>query len=103
MNKRKLISELTNLLAVALRHKIGSIVNSNEIYASKYSKDADVLIKEAQKLSAKQNWNKEDKHEIERQTKAKLRTELQNKSFIDERKFTLIDEETRKVLASLNL
>jgi len=32
MSKKDSISELTNLLAIALRHKIGSIVNENEIY-----------------------------------------------------------------------
>jgi len=35
MSKIKTIKELTNLLAIALRHKIGSIVNENEIYAEK--------------------------------------------------------------------
>lgn len=103
MNKRKTIAELTNILAIALRHRIGSIVNSNEIYASKYAKDADVLIKEAQKLSLRQNWNKEDKQEIKKQTKEKLRVELEKKDFIENRKYTLIDKETHDVLLSLNL
>jgi len=43
MSKSKIIEELTNLLVVALRHKIGSIVNENEIYAQKYAKDVEVL------------------------------------------------------------
>ncbi|MEK6889431.1 MAG: hypothetical protein AABW80_04985 [Nanoarchaeota archaeon] len=103
MNKRKIISALTNILAIALRHRIGSIVNNNEIYASKYARDADVLIKEVQNLSLKQNWNKEDKQEIEKQTKSKLRVELEKKDFIDNKKYALIDEETHKVLSSLNL
>jgi hypothetical protein len=43
MSKIKTTKELVNLLAIALRHKIGSIVNSNEIYAQKYARDAEVL------------------------------------------------------------
>ena len=71
MNKRKIISELANLLAIALRHRIGSIVNNNEIYASKYARDADVLINEAKRVSLREIWNNKDKQEIENQTKSK--------------------------------
>ena len=64
MNKNKAIKELTTLLAIALRHKIGSIVNSSEIYAQKYARDADILINEARKTSLKENWNLADKRKI---------------------------------------
>lgn len=37
MSKKQNIHKLTNILAIALRHKIGSIINKNEIYAQKYS------------------------------------------------------------------
>lgn len=103
MNKRKAINELTNILAIALRHKIGSRVNSNEIYAEKYAKDADVLIKEAQKVSFRENWNYENKEEIKNLLKTKLLIELEKKKFIDNKKFELVDEEIKKALFLLNL
>ena len=43
MGKNKDICELTNILAKALRHRIGAIVNSDELYAQKYARDADIL------------------------------------------------------------
>lgn len=103
MSKRKTINELTNVLSVALRHKIGSIVNNNEVYASKYAKDADLLLKEAQKISLKENWNSFDKKEIRDKLKIKLIAELKSKDFIDGRKFDFVDEEIKRALALLKL
>ena len=103
MSKRKNIEELTNLLAIALRHKIGSVVNPNEIYAQKYSKDADILIGEARKIALKENWNNYDKISIKEKLKIKLEEELRKKDFLDNRKFEIMDEEIEKVLEELNL
>ncbi|MFA5857405.1 MAG: hypothetical protein WC867_08645 [Candidatus Pacearchaeota archaeon] len=55
MSKKQILNELTNILAVALRHKIGSMVNKNEIYALKYSKDSEILFKEASKIKEQSN------------------------------------------------
>ena len=103
MKKTKTIRELTNILAVALRHKIGSIVNQNEIYAQRYAKDADILLKEAQKTALKENWNQKDKEKIRGELKNKLKAELEKKEFLDERKFSIMDEEIEKVLALFGL
>jgi len=103
MNKNKLISELTNILAVALRHRIGGIVNFNEVYAQKYSKDAEILMKEAEKISLGKNWNTQDKAKIKRQLKKKLKKELESRDFLDKKKFEIMDEETEKALKSLDL
>ncbi len=103
MSKTKTIRELINILAVALRHKIGGIVNPNEIYAQKYSKDADVLMKEAIRISLKENWNNYDKTKIKDELKRKLKVELGNKEFINERKFDIMDEEIDKILKLFNL
>lgn len=103
MNKRKIISEMTNILASALRHKIGSIVNQNEIYAQKYAKDAETLVKEAQKIVFKGNWNYNDKKIIKEELKNKLRKELEKKDFLDIKKFEIMDEEIEKVLILLGL
>ena len=64
MSKNQNIHELTNILAIALRHKIGSIVNKDEIYAQKYAKDYEIFLKEAVKISLKENWNDSDKIKI---------------------------------------
>jgi len=103
MGKAKLISELTNLLAIALRHRIGSIVNKEEIYVQKYAKDALILINEAKKLAIQKNWNFQDKHEIKKQLKLKLQKELEEKTFINNKKFELMDNEIEKVLKEISL
>lgn len=103
MNKNDLIDELTNILAVALRHKIGSIVNNKEIYAQKYAKDAEILLKEAEKISLEGNWNIYDKTRIKEELKRRLKNELENKDFIDNKKFELMNEEIDKALGYLRL
>jgi len=103
MGKTSDIHELTNILAKALRHRIGAMVNSNEIYAEKYAKDADLLVKEAKKTALRQNWNSYDKNQIKNELKKKLRIELENKDFLDSKKFDIMDEEMNKVLKELEL
>lgn len=103
MNKRKVIDELTNVLAQSLRHKIGSIVNSNEIYAHKYEKDAEILLRETRKISLQENWNQYDKIKIKEDLKKKLQLELEKADFLNEKKFEMIDKEINLVLKELDL
>ncbi|MEK6895390.1 MAG: hypothetical protein AABX48_02625 [Nanoarchaeota archaeon] len=103
MNKRRVIGELTTLMANALRHRIGSIVNSNEIYAQKYEKDAEILLKEAMKVSLQVNWNQYDKNKIKEDLKKKLQLELEKADFLNEKKFEILDKEIDKVLRDLDL
>ncbi len=103
MGKANRIHELTNILSKALRHKIGAIVNPNEIYAEKYSKDADILMREAQKIALKENWSINDKRKIKEELRRKLNNELKKKEFLDKRKFDIIEEEMNKALTFLDL
>ncbi len=103
MSKHDTIKELTNILAKALRHKIGAIVNSNEIYAQKYARDADILLKEAEKISLRENWNSFDKLEIRKMLQKKLRRELESKDFLDEKKFDYMEKEIESTLKMLGL
>lgn len=103
MSKKGKKEELVNILAVALRHKIGSIVNRDEIYAQKYAKDAEILMKEAGKIAIGINWNTQDKIKIKEELKSKLKLELENKEFLDNRKFELMDEEIEKALKDWGL
>ena len=103
MSKKGKISELVNILAAALRHKIGSIVNPDEIYAQKYAKDAEILMKEAMKISAGINWSIQDKTRIRDEVKVKLRLELEKKDFLDNKKFEIMDDEIEKALKMLGL
>ncbi|MDP2673277.1 MAG: hypothetical protein Q8O84_05690 [Nanoarchaeota archaeon] len=103
MGKKQEISKLTNLLCKSLRHKIGSIVNPNEFYAGKYARDAEVLLREAEKVVITHNWNSQDKKTIKDQLTKKLRKELEEKTFINEQKFDLMDGEIKKVLEELKL
>ena len=103
MSKNQNIHELTNILAIALRHKIGSIVNKDEIYAQKYAKDYEMFLKEAVKISLRENWNDSDKIKIKNELKGKLRDELEKKEFIDNKKFDIMDREIDDILGVLKL
>jgi len=101
MSKSSSISELTNLLVKSLRHRIGGIVNFNEIYAQKYSRDAEVLFREVEKVFGAENWNNYDRDRIKQELRKKLKAELERCEFLDERKFEVMDEEINKALANL--
>src|SRR3989344_5902165 len=101
MGKQGDIKELINMLAIALRHRIGSLVNSNEIYAQKYSKDADSFIKEAEKIAVKHNWNNYDKSIIRKQLMKKLKDELKKREFLDNKKFDIMEDEIDKALDNI--
>ena len=103
MNKKDTINELTNILAVSLRHGIGSIVNDKEVYAQKYARDAEVLLKEAEKISLMINWNQYDKVSIKEILKKKLKEELEKKDFLSGKKFDIMDKEIEKALVFLKL
>ena len=103
MGKNKDINELTNLMSKALRHKIGSIVNKDEFYAAKYAKDAENIMKEAEKVLLRQNWNSYDKARIKEQLRIKLRKELGQKDFLDNKKFEIMDSEIEKALRGFDL
>lgn len=103
MGKKSIISELTNILTKALRHKIGSIVNQQEIYAQKYAKDAEVLFNEAKRIAFKKHFNSYDKEQIRKLLKTKLKKELEEKDFIDNKKFEIMEKEIEKALKELNL
>ncbi len=97
------MQELTNLMSKALRHKIGSIVNKDEFYAGKYAKDAENIMREAEKVMLRHNWNKYDKAEVKEQLTAKLRKELEEKEFICNKKFGLMEGEINTALKELGL
>ena len=103
MGKNKDSDILTTLLTKALRHKIGAIVNKDELYASKYAKDADILMKEAEKVALRQNWNKGDKHHLKKEVRRKLLTELEEKKFIEDAKFDIMDEHIKEAMKQLGL
>lgn len=103
MGKSKIIQELVNILTIALRHKIGSIVNENEFYAAKYAKDYESFLKEAEKVTSKKNWNNENKIQIKEKLKKQLREELETKTFLKPKKFDIMEEQIEYVLKNLNL
>ncbi len=101
MGKNRDVQELTNLMSRALRHKIGSIVNKDEFYSGRYAKDAETIMKEAEKVILRHNWNKDDKAEIKELLKVKLGKELEEKDFLDNKKFDIMEEEISKALSRL--
>ncbi len=103
MGKNDDIQELTNLMSKALRHKIGSIVNKDEFYSAKYARDSDIIMKEAEKVLLRQNWNNYDKAKIREQLRLKLRKELEDKDFLKEEKFEIMDSEINAALEEFEL
>jgi hypothetical protein len=103
MGKNKDIEQLINLMCKSLRHKIGAIVNESEIYAEKYAKDAETIMKEAEKVLHKQNLNNYDKKIIKEKLKVKLKKELEEKDFLGDKKFDIMDEEIEKAIQKFNL
>ncbi len=103
MGKKSDIEQLTNIMSKALRHKIGSIVNKDDFYAEKYAKDAENIMKEAEKVSERQNWNMEDKLKIKEELRKKLLKELKEKDFLDNKKFEIMDEEMENALKGLGM
>ena len=101
MSKKDKIDEFTTLGAKALRHKIGSIVNANEIYAKKYARDYDILKVEAIKAIAEINLNEVEKIKITNILKNKLRKELESKDFIDDKKFEIMNKEINDFLKEI--
>ena len=103
MGKKSDISELTTLLSLALTHKIGSLVNPNELYSEKYRKESDAFLKKAVKVSLRQNWNENDKIKIKEILEKKLKESLERRDFLDNKKFEFINEEVNSVLKLLGL
>ena len=103
MGKKSEIDQLTNLMSRALRHKIGSIVNKDDFYAEKYAKDSNNIMKEAEKVLIRWNWNREDKIKIKEKLKRKLFSELKEKDFIDDEKYNLMDKEINRALEKFEL
>ena len=103
MSKKSDIEQLTNLMSKALRHRIGSIVNEDEIYAARYAKDAETIMKVAEKIVNNWNWNNYDKGQIKEKLRKKLEKELTEKDFLNSRKFEIMDEEINKALHEFNL
>ena len=103
MGKKRDIKEMVTLISLALTHKIGSLVNPDEIYSEKYKRESDSFLKQATKISLRQNWNKDDKAKIKEVLKKRLKDDLSKKDFIDDKKFSLIDSEINSVLNSMGL
>ena len=96
MSKKQILDEFTNVLAVALRHKIGSMVNPNAIYAERYAKDSETLFKQAEKTKEQITWNYNDKIEIKQELIRKLKKELEKKDFLANEKYNYVDSEINK-------
>lgn len=103
MGKADDIEQLANLMSRALRHRIGSIVNKDELYSAKYAKDAETIMKEAEKIVNRRSWNSYDKGKIKEKLRKKLGKELLEKDFLDNKKFEIMDEEMKKSLVCLGL
>src|SRR3989344_2532132 len=101
MSKEDTLNKLIKLLAHAISHKIGSIVNKDNYYAEKYAKEAINFFNLAKKASLEANWNREDLATIERSLRKKIISELESKDFLDNSKFDFVNVEIKKTMVEL--
>ena len=103
MNKNKVLEQLCNILVKVLRHRIGSIVNPDEDYTTKYRKEAFIFFQQAELVNKKLHWNRKDKQRIKEILKKKLEEELHEKEFLHQQKFEIMDTEIEAILKRLKL
>ena len=84
-------------------HKIGSILNPNSIYTEKYQKEYENFILQAENIKMRENWNTHDKIIIKKKTRKEALFELNNRKYIDNKKFDILDIEVDKALNQLGL
>jgi len=103
MGKKNSMNELVRLLTLSLRHRVGSIVNENEHYATKYAKDAEVFLTAAKRVLESYNWSRDDKENIRSRLRDSLYKELHERHFLNEKKFKIMDREIKGVLKEVGL
>jgi|SRR3989338_4015358 len=101
MSKKDNLRELVKLLTLSVAHKIGSIVNKDELYAEKYLKESSHFLESAKEIYFKENWNSYDKQKIKDELKIMLNKELKKRDFIENKKFDLVDKEIEIALKYL--
>ena len=69
--RRSLTERIYNKIRKIIKSKIRILVNKDEFYAAKYANDAENIMKEAEKVLLRQNWNSYDKARIMMQLRAK--------------------------------
>lgn len=103
MSKSADIDELINILAEALRHKIGALVGKDELYSKKYLLEFNAHLEKAKKIAKNCHFNNYDKDFIKKNLEKKLRKQLEERDYIDNKKFDFVDIEINKVLEELDL
>lgn len=101
MSKKKEINKLINITAQALRHKIGSVVNSEDYYASKYLKEYESLMLAAKNVAISIKFNLDEKEYFEKELKNTLIKQLESKTFLKKEKFYHVDKEVKEAVKSL--
>lgn len=103
MGKNKEISQITNILSTALRHKIGAILGRDKDYFKKYQLEFTARKEKAERILKNCNFNDYDKNIVKIKIKEKLSKELKSRAYISEEKFKIMDEEINKILKELAL
>ena len=101
MGKKSEIDKLTSIIAGALRHKIGALVGRDEIYAKKYMSEFSARLEMAKKIAKNSNFNSFDRQTIKSKAKYKLKKELEERPYIDDKKYELMDDEIEQVFEEI--
>lgn len=103
MGKNSNIRHLARFMALAVAHKIGSLVESTAIYREKYEKEFNSFMVQAVKIRLRENWSSEDKDKIRKEVMSETTKELIRKAHIPDEKLNFISKEVDNALKEAGL
>ena len=103
MGKNSNLKILARFIALGVAHKVGQLINPNSLYAEKYDKESMNFMEQAKDIKQKENWNSYDKEEIRKEVKTETIKELNQRTYLDNKKFDITDSEIDKSLKEIGL
>jgi len=103
MSKKDDMYKLIRFSTLALAHIIGSIVNNEASYSSKYLREYKNFLNQAKNISRKIKLNKTEEEEFTLMLKNDLKSELSKRDFLSDEKFNYIEKEVNDFIKELKL
>ena|SRR3989344_6498136 len=103
MGKRDKIHTLARLIALAVAHRIGVLLDLHSTYANKYRKECANFIRQAENTQWGEHWSSSDKKEILETAKKESLRELAARTYLAPEKFKLLEKEILYVMHELKI
>ena len=103
MGKSDHLQTLARMIALAVAHKIGYLIQSDSDYAKKYQKEYMNFMRQAESINFLEHWNDFDKEQILQISRKKVTDELSARTYLKAEKFTIIEKELFNVMHDLGL